>query len=343
MNELKEMIQPWTDYFNDIGMRRDIIAKYEKYIERMIFTGYPVIFEFNHLAQLLGRTNGYLASVVNSPESHYRSFKIPKRRGGYREISAPYPALLQCQRWINDNILSKKKIHRYAHGFVSNKSIITNARQHLNKKCLLKIDLKDFFPTIKINQVIKIFIECGYPPNVAFYLARVCCCNNQLPQGAATSPALSNIISYGLDSRLSGIAKRFGLKYTRYADDITLSGDKITIKTLEIINTIIMDQGFMINMEKSHLCRSQGKRIVTGLSVSTDSLLIPRQYKRELRQEVYYILKYGLYSHVNKRKIKKPFFLDSIIGKLVFWHTIEPQNSYANQALNNVRRLGQSI
>ncbi|MFC1956108.1 retron St85 family RNA-directed DNA polymerase [Chloroflexota bacterium] len=335
----KKLENNWIKYLKDTGIKKTIVSKYARYITRIIDHEYPVIFEFNHLAALLGRTNEYLASVVNSPENHYRIYNIPKRSGGYREISAPYPALLECQQWINKYILSKIKVHEKANGFVHGKSIITNAEKHLGKKCLLKIDLENYFPSIGIEKVINIFMECGYPHNVSFYLARICCLDERLPQGAATSPSLSNIISYGLDSRLNGLAKKFGIAYTRYADDLTFSGDRISIKTLEIIKGIIEGQGFKVNERKTHLCRSKGKRIVTGISVADDKLRIPRPYRRKLRQELYYILNYGYISHAKHKEIGEPFHLDSLYGKLNFWKLVEPNNQYVHQAIDRIKTL----
>lgn len=329
----------WERYFDDLGIRKDISGKYLKYIQRLNDSGFPVIFEFSHLAKLLGRNEEYLASVINATNYHYRIYSIPKRSGGLRKISAPYPALLECQRWINENILSKIHVHEAAHGFITGKSIKSNAEKHLGSNNLLKLDLKDFFPSIKKNQIIQIFKECGYPNNISFYLASICCLDNCLPQGAATSPALSNIITYGLDSRLSGLSLKYGLIYSRYADDLTFSGDKISIKTKEIILKIIIEQGFVINKEKIHLCRSKGKRIVTGLSVAGQKLMVPREYKRKLRQDVHYIIKYSHVSQAKYRGIKNPFFLDSIYGKLVFWNNIEPNNIFVKESMENIRKL----
>ena len=226
-------INNWRKYFQSLGLQEDLIEIYIGYVERMLGAGLPVIFEFSHLARLLGRTPEYLASAINCPARHYRVFNIPKRNGGYREISAPYPALLECQQWINDNILVKIKPHSSAQGFIKNKSIINNATPHLSQPCLLKVDIKNFFPSISFRRVIKLFQNLGYPQNISFYLSSLCCLNEALPQGAATSPSLSNIVLRRLDNRLSGISKKSELNYTRYADDMTFSGGKISGKFFE--------------------------------------------------------------------------------------------------------------
>lgn len=333
----------WRKYFQSLGLQDDLIEIYIEYVERMLRAGLPIVFEFNHLAMLLGRTPEYLASAINCPVKHYRVFNIPKRKGGSREISAPYPALLECQQWINNNILAKIKPHSSAQGFIKNKSIINNAKPHLSQSCLLKVDIKDFFPTISFRRVMKIFQNLGYPQNISFYLSSLCCLNGALPQGAATSPSLSNIVLRRLDKRLSGISKKSELNYTRYADDMTFSGKQISGSFLKLIEKIINEEGFAVNNEKTRLSRGNGKKIVTGLSVHGDELTIPNPYKREIKQEVYYILKYGLFSHLSKKKIKDPFYIDSLLGKLAFWKWVEPDNAFANNAIFELKKVVSSL
>ena len=303
----------------------------------MVTSRFPIIFDFYHLSSLLGRTPAYLASVINGTIHHYREFQIPKRKGGKRTINAPYPALLECQQWINNEILRRIHVHRTSHGFCRKRSIVSNASQHLNQACLLKMDLKDFFPSINIRRVICVFQKVGYPKNIAVYLARLCCLNDCLPQGAATSPSISNIVCHRLDSRLFSLARGWELRYTRYADDLAFSGKRISMRFLEAVTAVISDEGFEVNRKKTRLCRSNGRRIVTGLSVSGSQLSVPRQYKRKLRQEIYYIQKYGMQSHSAKRKITNPFYLDSLHGKLIFWNWVEPNNRFVESALEWIR------
>jgi len=296
----------------------------------------PIIFDFNHLCLLLGRNRNYLASVVNSNTSHYRTFNIPKRSGGSREITAPYPALLECQNWIYRNILTKTLIHPAAQGFTAKKSIVTNAKVHINQKQFLKIDLKDFFPSITINQVMTYFKELGYTNKVAYYLSAICCYGEVLPQGAPSSPALSNIIGRTLDKRLFAFAKKHNLKYTRYADDIAFSGEEIPIKFIDYVSVIIQSCGFRVNTKKTILQQQEKtKRIITGISISDDTIKVPREYKRKLKQEIHCIRKFGISSHIRRRKIKSPDYLLSIIGKIRFWLSVEPDNEFAIKALND--------
>ncbi len=328
----KDQIKKWRTYFENRQVRKETYEQYIAYIEVLLNNNVPIIFNFDHLCLLQGRTNVYLSSVVNSSVNHYREFEIKKRSGGLRSITAPYPALLEMQYWIYENILKTIPINSSAHGFTHKKSIITNSSIHKGQKELLKLDLKDFFPSIKINRVIYIFKQLGYPNNVAFYLSAICCYDDYLPQGAPTSPILSNIISRKLDNRLIKLAKKFGLKYSRYADDLTFSGDLIPAKFIEYITSIVNNEGFEINETKTRLYKNKGKRIVTGISVAENEIKVPRNYKRKLKLELNFIKKYGLDSHISKKKIRKHNYLFSIAGKVNFWLSVEPKNQYALQS-----------
>lgn len=266
----------WENEFLDRGISPELVQYYKPYVENLLSAGVPVIFEFEHLAKLLGFNLSYLASAINATNVQYRRFEIPKRRGGKREIAAPYPALLSCQRWINQNILSHVPVHNSAHGFVSGRSIVTNAQQHIGSTCVLNLDLTDFFHSINLNQVMQTFLQIGYMNNVAFYLASLCTLDNHLPQGAATSPALSNIIARHFDNRISNLSASYNLKYTRYADDMTCSGENIPQSFIQIVNDISVECGFMLNHNKTKLYQGPKRKIVTGLVLGDNGLTLPR-------------------------------------------------------------------
>lgn len=339
----KILINSWKKFFKEKGISSDLIDIYLKYINKILKKDVPIIFEFDHLCALLGRNNDYLASVINSPNNHYYTFKIPKKSGGFREITSPYPSLLEMQYWIFNNILKKIPISQYAHGFANKKSIITNSKIHTGQKEILKIDLKDFFPSINLNRIIYVFKQLGYPNEIAFYLASICSYENHLPQGAPTSPQLSNIIAKRLDKRLMFFSKKFHLRYTRYADDLTFSGEEIPVKLVEYLRKIIFDEGFEINENKTRLYKNKGKRIVTGISVSDTEIKIPREYKRALKLELFYIFRYGIKSHVSKKKIRKSNYLLSLFGKINFWLSVEPKNEFAIDARKKIIEIYKSI
>lgn len=332
-------ISEWQLFLSDRGVSQQYVDQYLPYVSNLNKNNAPIIFEFEHLSLLLGIQKKILAAMINHSASFYRTFEIPKRKGGSRKITAPYPSLLQAQNWIYKNILIDREISEFSHGFTRRRSIITNTIPHTGKKHLLKIDLKDFFPSISKNFVVKVFLDIGYAHNVAFYLASLCCHNNNLAQGASTSPALSNIVCRSLDNRLSALANSYNLCYSRYADDIVFSGDYITFHFFEAVTEIINDYGFNINTEKSRLYQAKGKRIVTGISVEHETIRIPREYKREVKKQVFFIRKYGFFSHASKTKIKNPFYLESLYGKLLFWTYVEPECKMAQESANFVKEL----
>ena len=251
------------------------------YVEKLGAINLPVIFCLDHLSLLLGIELKYLTGMVMQTESFYREFSIPKRSGGRRLISAPYPSLLHCQQWISKNIASKIPVHESVHGFIPDRSVVTNAETHLGCEWLLKIDIKDFFPSIDIQRIVWIFKKCGYARDVSFVLARLCTLKDKLPQGSAASPTLSNIAFARTDKRLRCLADRWKVKYTRYADDLTFSGHYIPSKFINIVYEILQVEGFIPNKEKTRLIGPKGRKIVTGVSVSGKILKLPKATKRQ--------------------------------------------------------------
>lgn len=329
---IQKTINDWREYFVSHGLNENLVGRYINYIAVLLSNDVPIIFGFNHLCLLYGREPLYLASVINSPDNHYREFKIKKKSGGERIITVPYPALLEIQYWIYHNILKRKVIHHSAHGFTYKKSIITNSKIHAGQNHLLKIDIKDYFPSISLGRIICVFKSFGYPNKISFYLASICSYNRALPQGAPTSPILSNLVSKRMDEELMCLASTFNLKYTRYADDIAISGDIISDDVVEYAVNIVRKNGFTVNKTKTKLYKKKTRRIITGISVLEKEIALPREYKRRLRQEIYYIQKYGLMSHLAKKKIRRIDYLRSVIGKVNFWLSVEPKNEYAINA-----------
>ena len=330
------IIQTWRKFFEAKGIDRIQVDAYMEYVTNLLSQDLPPIFDFRHLCLLLGIKCENLASMVNSPNDYYRIFDIPKKSGGFRSITAPYPSLKLVQRWIYDNILRQIPVHGCAHGFINKRSTLTNVKVHVGQKCLLKIDLKDFFPSILISWVIQMFRKLGYEKYVAFYLASLCCYDGRLAQGSPVSPIISNIVARHLDRRLYRIAKKLNLKYSRYADDIAFSGDSINVKMIDYIEKIISDCGFIVNTQKIRLYKEFGNKILTGISLSSGEPRLPRDYRRNLEKELYFIDKYGLNSHISHNKIRNPRYLESLIGKVGYWLMIEPDNAFAKNMKNKL-------
>lgn len=329
----------WRAYYIDRGLDKKAIKAYSEYIKTLLENNVPPIFEFKHLSELLGINEEYLAKMISSPDNFYRKFKIAKRNGGRRLIQSPYPSLLHCQRWILKNILDHVILHDDCHGFRAGRGIKTNAEIHIGSRSFLNVDLKDFFHQIPISWVLNIFKELGYADNVAYYLSALSCKDGSLAQGAATSPALSNIALRNLDKRLSLISENFELKYTRYADDITFSGKFISRNFIDTTKKIIEDYGLKINEDKIKVLNGVKSSSVTGLRVSKEKISITREMKRKIKNEVFFIENFGLTSHLNARKIINPNYIYSLLGRINFWLHIEPNNMTAKNAYIKISKL----
>ena len=325
------LLSEWEKFYTEKNVSEDLKKSLLDYAAVLFERGVPVIYDLDHLCALLGLKKFYVTSVIFCSKAHYREFEIKKRSGGFRQIRAPYPSLLYMQNWIYREILLKCKVNGTAHGFVRKRSILTNATVHKDQAYLLKMDLKDFFPSIHTNWVIQVFKDIGYTNDVAFCLASICCLEDALPQGAPTSPTLSNIVASFMDKRLYKLCQEYGYKYTRYADDIAISGHFISPTFIETVNGVIEDCHFVVNKKKTRLYGEKGNKIITGISLANNEVRVPRGYRRELEQNIYYILKYGYDAHVKRNKIRKSNYLQSIIGKLNFWLMVEPQNEMAKK------------
>ena len=281
-----------------------------------------------------------------SPVSHYARFTVPKRSGGERLLSAPMAELARAQEWILTNILEKLQTHPAAHGFVPGRSTVSNAQPHVGKKFVVNTDLKDFFPSVTFRRVAGLFREIGYSPAVATIFALLCtdaprkrvtyagkpffvaAGPRALPQGACTSPAISNLVSKRLDSRLAGIATKLGWTYTRYADDLSFSADgsdadgKIGY-LLARIRHIAQDEGFAVNHAKTRVLRKSTRQLVTGVVVN-DRPGINRETVRRLRAILHRAKSEGLAAQ-NREKI--PHFEAWLGGMIAYVHMVNPQQA----------------
>jgi RNA-directed DNA polymerase len=268
----------------------------------------------------------YLLFVL-PPGKRYVEFKVPKKSAGnFRTILAPNPHLKSVQKNLNKvlQVIYKKNIAKPSvHGFLQGKSIITNARCHVGRKCVLNLDLKDFFPCINFGRVRGLLLAKPYEckEEVATFIAQICCFENRLPQGAPTSPVISNMICAKLDSQLQRLAKKYGCFYTRYADDITISSFRKILPSQiaafsaipgkvilgREISGIINLNGFQINEEKTRLRTNHRRQEVTGLVVNK-KLNVKREYIRTIRVMLHVLeknMKGGGVSSINTPELIK--------------------------------------
>ena len=235
----------------------------------------------------LARRLGISPEDLRKVQPSYTEFTVPKRSGGTRTICAPDRALKAVQRRILRRLLGRLRAHPAAMGFERGRSIVTNALPHVGKAIVLRMDLKDFFGTTSARRVRDYFRRIGWDRETGELLTRLCTHKAGLPQGAPTSPRLSNLVNHRLDARLAGLARRFGAAYTRYADDLTFSFAKddtaavrAVIRTTE---TIVRSAGYVLHKRrKLRVSRAYRRQPVTGLVVN-EAANLPRERRRWLR------------------------------------------------------------
>ena len=286
----------------------------------------------------------------------YRQFKIKKKAGGFRQITAPrnrsFMMLLQS---VNEILKAMYTPSDYAMGFLEQRSVVTNAFEHKGQNYVFNIDLKDFFPSVEQPRVWKRLqlAPFNFSKSIANVLAGLCSmrvtrkdANGKdffayvLPQGAPTSPIITNMVCDTLDRRLAGLAKRFGLRYTRYADDITFSSMHYVYaengEFMKELVRLIHDQGFTINDAKTRLQKLGSRQEVTGIIVS-EKLNVTKEYIREIRSLLHIWEKYGYTDAMSrflpKYKIEKghvkkvnPNLTNVLDGKLMYLKMVKGEN-----------------
>jgi retron-type reverse transcriptase len=251
--------------------------------------------------------------------SHYVRFSIPKRDGSPRQITAPKPELKRVQRELLDRLLDRLTVHNAAHGFLPNRSIQTNALVHAGADVVVKVDIKDFFPSITFPRVKGLLRHAGLTEQVATVIALLCTESPRdvvefsrtpgtidtlyvatgpraLPQGSPASPMITNAICVRLDKRMAGLARRHGFTYTRYADDLAFSfrGPKAPVGVLlHGVKTILGNEGFVLNDKKTTVMGGGTRQVVTGLVINkrpagstSAATRPPREVARTLRAAI---------------------------------------------------------
>jgi len=256
-----------------------------------------------------------------------------------RKIAIPSNNLKDIQKKICNLLLNKCSTHTCAHAYIKKRSIHTNIKSHLNQNSFFKIDLKDFFFSITQEMLIKYLEKNSFEKDDSKAIAHCCTYKGSLPQGAPSSPYISNLILYSLDKKLYTIAKKNMLSYTRYADDMAFSGDDISLEIEQEIRGIIKQEGFIINKKKTYISRKAAKRILTGISIVGAQGKLPTKTRRKLSQTIFYIQKYGLNSHLKKINEfnNKEKYLASLLGKLNFWLQVEPSHMKVSECIKEIK------
>ena len=296
------------------------------YAEVLFRNNVPVIYNTSHLSALVGYKKDYLKRAAIYAPSFYRDFQIKKKNGKLRNISEPLPSLKEIQIWILENILSNVVVSPFAKAYRKKVGIIENLRFHKNQAKVYSLDLRDFFPSIKTHSVEVIFKSLGYSALISNLLAKLCTRDNSLPQGAPTSPNLSNIYFKNTDNIIANYCLESKIKYTRYADDLSFSGDFDEEKLYESVNNSVEAIGLSINPEKTKLMKPNSRQTVTGIVVNEKPQVVFHK-RNKLRQDVFCIKKFGLADHIKHRKIKQANYLEHILGQVNFILQINPTDS----------------
>ena len=322
----------------ECGKTDEYCKKWLDYAYKLNVQGLPIIYTQEHLGYLVGYKMEYLYAASNAPRYFYRHYKIPKKAGGYREISEPLPNLKEIQRWILENILIHLDSSVYAKAYIKHKSIKDNARFHRKQKVLLTLDIKSFFDSISSDKVYDVFKGLGYADDVVVLLTNLCCLNGCLPQGAPTSPMLSNIILFDFDCAVGLYTKEQKIRYTRYADDMTFSGEFSPGKIISFVKRNLNPLGLKLNEEKIRVRRQNQCQEVTGIVVN-QKMQLPKKIRKEIRQELFYIQKYGLESHMDYAQIKQENYLLHLKGIIQHGLFINPHDEELRGYLQSLNEL----
>ncbi len=306
----------------------------------------PEILTAGDLARWLGVHGGELEWFANLKGlgshrlCHYHYRTVDKGAGQIRILEAPKRELKELQRWILREILEKIPAHPAAHGFVKGRSIRTFVEPHVGKRAVLKMDLRDFFPSISRARVQALFRTMGYPETVADLLGGICTNavrgdvpelyrRPHLPQGAPTSPAIANLCAQRLDRRLAGLAKAVGAEYTRYADDLAFSGEADFEKLSPYIAAIAAEEGFEVHHRKTRVMRQGVRQRLAGLAVNEKINVIRADFDL-LKATLTNCVRFG---PENQNREAHPAFRAHLEGRVGFVESINPDRGRKLRAI----------
>lgn len=357
--------QPYLKTGQQAGVPEGILKNAVK-TAKQVKHGCPPILTLNHLSHLTGVPYPFLHRTINRTykTEAYNVFKLRKQNVGhhvdrFRWICAPCEDLLRVQRWINTHILSKIEPHEASYAYDNRHGVLEAAELHCGAEWLIKLDLTNFFESILEPRVFELFRSFGYQPLVAFELARLCtrvrASGNpdqrfykktlppglpysgdarigHLPQGAATSPRIANLVMQFLDESLQEYASDNDLVYSRYADDLVFSSKNAfdrsrATRHIKAINECLIEEGFWLNKAKTKIITPGARKIVLGLLVDGDTPRLPKSYKKYVSNHLYYLShpKIDAKSHAEHHGFQSlQGLVNHVSGKIAYGFSIEP-------------------
>lgn len=287
------------------------------------------------------KINKILYGISNNIDLNYEEIIIKKKNKNLRYLNEPSPILKSIQKRILKNVLEEKMISKCAYAYKKGLSTILNAKSHVGCKVILKLDIENFFDNINFYKVYNsCFNENLYPKKLGMLLTNLCVYNGKLPQGSPTSGYISNIVLRNFDCNIDAYCKDKNINYTRYSDDMTFSGDFDIRKLIKFVNELLYKEGFRLNKSKIKVVLNTTRQQVTGIVVN-EKINLSKNYKRKIRQEVYYVLKYGVKSHIKKRNINLSCnrYLSVLLGKINYVLTINPNDKEFINYKNEIKRI----
>ena len=284
--------------------------------------------ELSSLEKDLGFSVRALYAASYHRNSHYRHTKIPKENGEYRELCVPDEFLKSIQRSIASNLLAYEEISPFATAYRLGGSTLVNALPHVGKPVLSKLDIRHFFDNIIYPQIKeKVFPAERYSEAIRILLTLLCMYRDALPQGAPTSPVISNIIMKNFDNMVGSWCINRNIAYTRYCDDMTFSGEFAPHEVIFFVKQELRKMGFFLNDKKTVAVRNGQKKIVTGI-VANEKMNVSATYRRKLRQELYFCKKYGVEEHIRSLglEISASAYIMQLLGRVNYVLQITPEN-----------------
>ncbi len=275
-----------------------------------------------------------LYMVSSHVQDHYCKCYKKKADGTRRVLLMPDPFLKEIQRRLLHCVLDRLPISSAAAAYYCGASVAKNAVHHVGKRQILKLDIKDFFGNITAEMVYqKAFPSIYFPPQAAALLTALCCYDGYLPQGAPTSAAISNLVMKDFDSYMETWCADRNICYTRYCDDMVFSGAFDWVLVKRKVRSYLNAMGFELNSQKTCVARQGQKQLVTGVTVN-EKAQAPKDYRKKLRQEIYYCRKFGATSHLERIQESGAQgkdvsgYLQQLLGKVNFVLQVNPQDSY---------------
>lgn len=267
------------------------------------------------------------------PEEHYLHFTLYPER---RDIFSPKPELAQYQRWIYRRLLSELPVSEHAIAYRKGVTLSNAMSVHVGRAYLARMDIAHFFDSVTASEVYNVFEEFGYPKSVTTLLTKLCVLNGKLPQGVPSSPAIANLVLRQFDTDVGEWCRERGIAYTRYSDDLVFSANEMDAGALiRYVTERLAENGFRVNRAKTRVCGPGARHKALGI-ILNEKENTDRRYRREIRQEMHFALKYGISEHLLRKndpkflKEGKPLplkYLRNLIGRIGWVLSFDPENA----------------